>query len=97
MALRLDLNNPEFQRGWFALEKEERLAVLNSCVKLAAMNWESVYRDKGLRWEMIQSRRGSDGGRLYTIRITAKVRAVVRRTGDFLEFLTLHADHDSAY
>ena len=97
MAVRLDLNNPEFQRAWFALEKDDRLAVLNSCVKLAAMDWDSVCRDKGLRWEMIHSRRGLDGGRLYSIRITVKVRAVVWRSGDFLEFLTLHADHDSAY
>jgi len=97
MAVRLDLNNPEFQRAWFALEKDDRLAVLNSCVKLAAMDWDSVYRDTGLRWEMIDSRRGLDGGRLYSIRITVKVRAVVRRSDDFLEFLTLHADHDSAY
>jgi hypothetical protein len=25
------------------------------------------------------------------------MRAVVKRSGDFLEFLTLHPDHDSAY
>ena len=61
------------------------------------MEWKDIYRDQGLRWELIQSRTGPKGERLYSIRITQKVRAVVKRSGDFLEFLTLHADHDSAY
>ena len=97
MAVRLDLNNPVFQQQWFSLEKDDRLAVLNCWGKLATMDWNAVYRDKGLRWELIQSRTAPDNGRLFSIRITQKLRAVVKRTGDFLEFLTLHADHDSAY
>lgn len=97
MPVRLDLNNPEFQQVWFALEREECAAVLQTCVKLASMEWDSVYRDKGLRWEPIQSRVAPRGDRLYSIRITRKMRAVVKRSGDFLEFLTLHPDHDSAY
>ena len=97
MALRLDLNNREFQRQWFTLEKEARIAVLQSCVKLAELDWDTLYRDKGFHWEAIQSRRAADGTRLYSIRVTKKVRAVVRRSGEFLEFLTLHVDHDSAY
>jgi len=97
MAIRLDLNNPVFQRAWFTLPKEERLAVLNCCVKIAGLEWNAIYRDRGLRWELIQSKTTSDGERLYSIRITQKMRAVVKRSGNFLEFLTLHADHDSAY
>ena len=71
--------------------------MLQSCVKLAGMDWNAVYRDKGLRWELIQSRRAADGTRLYSLRMGKKMRAVARRTGEFLELLTLHADHDSAY
>ena len=97
MPVRLDLYNPVFQAAWFSLEKPDRLAVLDCCGKLAAMDWNAIYRDKGLRWELIQSRMGIGKERLYSIRITRKVRAVVKRSGDFLEFLTLHADHDSAY
>ncbi len=97
MPIRLDLNNREFQRQWFSLEKEDRIAVLQSCVKLAGLDWETLYRDKGFHWELIQSRRAPDGSRLYSIRIGKKTRAVVRRSGEFLEFLTLHPDHDSAY
>lgn len=91
MKVRLDLNNPVFQQQWFALQKEDRAAVLNCCHKLADMEWSAVYRDQGLRWELIHSRTGTAGERLYSVRITQKIRAVVRRAGDFLEFLTLHA------
>ena len=97
MPVRLDLNNPVFQQQWFSLPKESRTAVLSCCGKLAAMEWNEIYRDRGLRWELIQSRTGVRGEKLYSIRISQKIRAVVRRSGDFLEFLTLHADHDSAY
>ena len=97
MAVRLDLNNPVFQRQWFALAKEDQLAVFASLFKLSRMSWDQVYRDKGLRWELVHSRQSPDGSRLYSIRITRKVRAVARRSGDFIELFTLHADHDSAY
>jgi hypothetical protein len=97
MPVRLDLNNSTFQGQWLALEKEEQLAVLHCCGKLAKMDWDAIYRDKGIRWELIQSRTGRNQERLYSIRMSRKVRAVVKRSGDFIEFLTLHADHDSAY
>ena len=97
MPVRLDLNNPAFQEQWFALEKEEQIAVLHCCGKIAAMEWEVIYRDKGLRWELIHSRTGRGKERLYSIRMSRKVRAVVKRSGEFVDFLTLHSDHDSAY
>lgn len=97
MAIRLDLNNPEFQSQWFALEKEERNAVLNSCIKIASISWDELYRDKGFHWEAIRSRTANDGSKLYSIRITKKIRAIARRSGEYLEMLTLHPDHDSAY
>jgi hypothetical protein len=36
-------------------------------------------------------------GELHSIRPTKKMRAVVKRDADFLEFLTLHPDRDSGY
>ena len=97
MAVRLNLNNQEFQRQWFALPKEDKIAVLNTCVKVAGMDWNQLYRDRGLHWELIQSQDAPERERLYSIRVTKKIRAVVKRVGDFLEFLTVHPDHDSAY
>ena len=96
MPIRLDLNNPAFQHDWFSLPKDERVAVLNCLRKLASMDWLAIYNDHGLKWESIQSRTGK-AGRLYSIRITQKMRAVVTRSDNVLEILTLHPHHDSAY
>ena len=97
MPVLLDLNVPEFQKRWFSLGKEERVAVLNTLVKLSALEWDSVYRDSGLHWELIKKRLAPDGSRLYSIRVSHKFRAAVWRRGQYMTFLTLPPDHDSAY
>ena len=95
--IRLDLNNPEFQANLLALGKSEGWAVLQTLRLLQAMDWAQLQRSKGLRWELIQSRRGPAGQRLYTLRISRSCRAVAWRDGDWLRLLSLHPDHDSAY
>lgn len=97
MPISLDLNLQEFQTKWFALEKEAQRAVLSCCVKISRLSWNELYRNNGLKWELIQSRQGPADARFYSIRVTQKIRAIVRRNGDQLQFLSLHADHDSAY
>jgi hypothetical protein len=93
----LDLNNPAFQNDWFSLGRPEALAVLNTFRIIRQLNWEQLYRDPGLRWETILSRNGPGNQRIYSLRITQRVRAVAYRDGQFLRLLSLHADHDSAY
>ena len=41
--VRLDLNNPVFQRQLFALPKDGQRALLNTLRKLAEMSWQQVY------------------------------------------------------
>lgn len=93
----LDLSNPVFQADWFALEREAALAVLTALKKLHKMEWEQLYRDRGLHWEALLSRKGPAGQRIYSLRITLRVRAVAFREGDFLRLLSIHPDHESAY
>ena len=96
--IRLDLNNPVFQRQLFALQKPQQLGVLATLRKLADLRWPQVYQDRGLRWELIHSRSGPDGRRLYSLRISQEFRAVAYRDeGGWLRLLSLHPDHDSAY
>jgi hypothetical protein len=95
--VRLDLNHPEFLNDLFALEREELLAALGTLRKIHRMDWADVYRDAGLKWEAIQTRRGPTGQRVYSLRITRRVRAVAFREGNMLCLLAIHADHDSAY
>jgi hypothetical protein len=93
----LDLSNPAFQTDWFALERDEALAVLAALRNLHQIDWEQLYRDRGLRWEAILSRKGPAGQRIYSIRITRRMRATAFREGDYLCILSIHADHDSTY
>lgn len=95
--VRLDLNNPEFQEQLFALQKQKLDEVLGTLRKLHQMAWEQVYVDRGLRWERILSKQGRRGESLYTIRMSRGFRAVAYRDSDWMVFLTLHPDHDSAY
>ena len=71
--------------------------MLKALKKLTAMKWSQVYRDFGLKWEAISSRKGMHGQRLYTFRITQGFRGVACREGPWLRVLSLHPDHDSAY
>lgn len=93
----LDLNNPVFQEDLVAIEKEEAFRILGTFQKIKKLSWPEVYRDKGLRWELIQSKNGPDNKRLYTIRISNGFRAIVYRESQFMRFLSLHPEHDEAY
>ena len=89
-SVRLDLNNPVFQRQLFALEKAQQLGVLATLRKLAGLRWPQVYQDRGLKWELIHSRIGPDGHRLYSLRISQEFRAVAYRDdGGWLRLLSL--------
>ncbi len=54
----LDLNNPVFQQDLFVLQKAEALAVLKIFRKISQLTWEQLYKDQGLKWEMIRSKQG---------------------------------------
>ena len=95
--VQLDLNNPVFQRQWFALPKQAQQGVLGTLRKLSNMTWNQVYQDRGLRWEVIHSRFGPHGGRLYSFRISQGFRGLAYRDGLWMRILSLHPDHDSAY
>ncbi|QBQ55143.1 hypothetical protein [Nitrosococcus wardiae] len=96
-AIRLDLNNPVFQRQLFALEKAQQLNVLATLRKLSNRSWQQLYLDRGLKWELIYSRTGLHGGRLHSLRISKGFRAVAYRDEGWMRILSLHGDHDSAY
>jgi hypothetical protein len=96
-VIRLDLNNPEFQANLLALDKPQAWAVLQTLRLLQAMDWLQLQQSKGLRWELIQSRQGPQGERLYSLRVSRSCRAVAWRDGEWLRLLSLHPDHDSAY
>jgi len=95
--IQLDLNNPVFQRQLFGLQKKDQRSVLGILRKLQKMDWDQVYTDRGLNWEVILSGTGPQGNRLYSFRIGEGFRGVAYREGNWLRLLSLHPDHDSAY
>jgi hypothetical protein len=59
--VQLDLNSPVFQRQWFRLQKRDQGQVLGILRKLLDMEWDQVYKDRGLKWELVLSQSGPKG------------------------------------
>jgi hypothetical protein len=88
----LDVNNPVFLADFVRLPVDDLRQTVKTLGKLLGITWDQVYADHGLRWEAIRDDPGS-----YSLRISRKCRAVVLREGDYMRFLSIHPDHDSAY
>lgn len=95
--IRLDLTCEDFMDEVLGLQKQEQLQILATWRKLRKLAWKQLLHHRGFNWEQIHSRRGDDGERLYSIRLGKGFRAVVCRRDDFMTFISLHPDHDSAY
>lgn len=95
--VRLDLNSPVFQDVFLRLEMAELKQVVSSLRRLRELDWSAVYRHTGFRWEEIKHLEAPNGAGVYSLRLSQKVRALAFRDGDFLRFISLHPDHDSAY
>ncbi|KKB96846.1 hypothetical protein SZ25_00052 [Candidatus Arcanobacter lacustris] len=93
----LDMNCPEFQESLFSLEKDEQRSILNTLKKISKLSWDDLHMDKGLRWELINSKKTSKGEKLYSFRFSKKYRALAYRDKNYLVLLGLFTDHDGAY
>lgn len=96
-SIKIDLNNPGFQKDLFGLEKNELSALVKTLKKIHKLTWAELYSDHGLKWETILSKQTKSGQRIYTFRFLQKYRATALRQDDFLRLLALHPDHNSAY
>jgi len=95
--VRLDLNSPEFQEVLFQLEPAELKQVITSLRRLSRLDWAILYRHTGFHWEAIEHLRAPTGAKVYSLRLSQRIRALAYRDGDFLRFLSLHPEHNSAY
>ena len=95
--IRLDLNSPEFQDVFFRLAVAELRQVVVSLRRLRELDWNTLYRHTGFHWEAIDHLKAPNGAKVYSLRLSQRIRALAFRDGDFLRFLSLHPDHDSAY
>ncbi len=95
--VRLDLNSPECQDVLFRLELAELKQVIGSLRRLRELDWNTVYRHTGFKWEAIRHIRTPNGATAYSLRLSEKIRAIGYRDGDLLRIISVHTDHDSAY
>lgn len=95
--IRLDLNSPEFQDVFFSLEVAELKQVVASLRRLRDLDWNGLYRHTGFRWEAIERLKAPNGAKVYSLRLSQRIRVVAFRDGDFLRLISLHPDHESAY
>jgi hypothetical protein len=94
--VRLDLNSPVFQDVFFRLEVAELKQVVAGLRRLAELDWTTIYRHTGFRWEAIDHLKAPNGAKVYSLRLSQKVRAIAYRDGEFLRLISLHPDRDSA-
>lgn len=95
--VRLDLNSPEFLTVFFSLEPTELKQVVESLHRLQGLEWNVLYRHGGFQWEAIEHLEAPNGATVYSLRLSRRIRALAFREGEFLRFISLHPDHDSAY
>jgi hypothetical protein len=96
--VRLDLNSPTFLEVFLRLGPAELSRVAQSLAKLQGPDWSNVYASKDLYCEAIEHLTAPDGKTtVYSVRLTQKIRALAFRESDFMRFISLHPDHDSAY
>ena len=95
--VRLDLNSPEFQDVLFRLDQEDLRQVVAGLRRLRELDWNSLYRHTGFRWEAIEHLKAPNGSTVYALRLSQRIRALAFRDSEFLRFVSLHPDHDSAY
>jgi hypothetical protein len=49
----------------------------------------------GFRWEALEHLKIGGGAKVYSLRLSQRLRAVGLRDGNFLRLISLHPDHDS--
>lgn len=95
--IRLDLNSPAFQDVLFRLAAADLKQVVASLGRLRELEWNALYRHTGYQWEHINHLKGPSDVKVYSLRLSQRIRAIGYRDGDFLRLVSLHPDHDSAY
>ncbi len=100
--VRVDLSFPAFVKQLATMERDQLQAIMNSIVKLQKTSWHELWAQStkgkgktGFNYEFIEE--DKDLGKIHSIRITAACRARVVRDNEWMRFISLHPDHDSAY
>ena len=81
----------------FRLEPGDLKQVVAGLRRLRDLDWNAFYRHTGFRWEAIEQLKLAGAHKVYSIRVSQRVRAVGFCDGNFLRLISLHPVHDSTY
>lgn len=95
--IQLDMNSSTFQEDLMNLDKNELSAFIRTLSKIKKLNWKELYSNKGLRWELIRSKKRKSESDSYSFRFSKKYRATASRDGDYMVLEGIYPDHDGAY
>ncbi len=104
MNVLVDVSFPRFMEALAGLQEDDQDAILNTIDKIQKMTWDDVYKTssktagqkRGINYEPLDQQTAS-GRKMATIRASAKIRIRVCRDEQFMRFISIHVDHDSAY
>ncbi|MGH7353875.1 MAG: hypothetical protein ACRELS_04760 [Candidatus Rokuibacteriota bacterium] len=82
---------------FFRLELSELKQVVGSLRRLGQLDWNTLYRHTGFKWEAIRHVRAPNGATAHSLRLSEKIRGIAYRDCDFRRIISLHPDLDSAY
>jgi hypothetical protein len=93
---------PGFVKQLGELQRNQLQEVMDSAVKLQKMTCQELWNQStkgrgktGFNYEFIEE--DPELGKIHSIRITRICRARVVRELEWMRFISLHPDHDSAY
>lgn len=100
----IDASCPRFMTALANLKEHDQEAILDTIGKIQKLTWDDVYKTssktpgqkRGINYEAIDQQTAS-GRRIATIRESGKIRIRVCRDQQFMRFISIHIDHDSAY
>ena len=95
--MKLDLNFPDFPKDLFKLGKKELYSLIKTLRTPSMIDFNQIRQSSGLNLERIKTMRTRKENTIYSIRITRSFRAILTIEGNYLRFIALHPDHDSAY
>jgi hypothetical protein len=81
----------------FRLEVTELKQAMASLRRLRELDWSALYRHTGFHCEAIEHLKAPNGAKVHSLRLSQKICALAFRDGEFLRFISLHPDRDSAY
>ena len=81
----------------FRLQKQDLYALIRALRLLYKMDFTQLRQSPGFNLEQLENIKTRKGHPIYSIRITRSFRALLTIEEDYLRFISLHPNHDSAY